>query len=57
MPPVPDTRATASCDPMSDDDWSPIRGFESPHHLPWKEGVARKRGLCEEDKEDRKINA
>ena len=31
------------------DEWSPIRGSESPPHLRWKESVARARGLTIED--------
>lgn len=31
------------------DEWSPIRGSESPPHLRWKETVARARGLTIED--------
>ena len=58
---MPETRATATLesaqsDPMNDDDWSPIRGSESPHHLSWKQRVARQRGLCEEDRDAANMN-
>lgn len=44
------TAVDADADEDADeDDWSPIRGSESPPHLKWKERVADAKGLNAED--------
>ena len=48
-PLTPPTAADADQD-SDDDDWSPIRGSESPHHLKWKERVADAKGINAEDR-------